>query len=142
MIARDWEASTTSVQFSQRRQGEITHIFLPMAHGTATEIDVQIGGLIRDRRVAVGLTQAELGKAIGVTFQQVQKYERGFNRVSAAALLKVADALQCSVADLYDDPDPNGRSPSERAILKLWAQLRQPERDAVVAMIREFTRKE
>lgn len=113
-----------------------------MAHGTATEIDVQIGGIIRDRRAALGLTQAELGKAIGVTFQQVQKYERGVNRVSAATLLKVADALQCSVADLYDDPDPNGRSPSERAILKLWAQLRQPERDAVVAMIREFTRKE
>ena len=90
----------------------------------------------------LGLTQAELGKAIGVTFQQVQKYERGVNRVAAATLLKVADALQCSVADLYDDPDPNGRSPSERAILKLWAQLRQPERDAVVAMIREFTRKE
>lgn len=112
-----------------------------MAHGTATEIDVQIGGLIRDRRAAAGLTQAELGKAIGVTFQQVQKYERGVNRVSAAALLKVADALQCNVADLYGDPDPTGRSPSERAILKLWAKLREPERDAVVAMIREFTRK-
>ncbi|MBK1969815.1 helix-turn-helix transcriptional regulator [Brevundimonas diminuta] len=113
-----------------------------MANGTATEVDVQIGGTIRDRRAALGMTQAELGKAIGVTFQQVQKYERGVNRVSAAALLKVADALKCSVADLYDDPDPNGRSPSERANLKLWAQIRQPERDAVVAMIREFTRKE
>lgn len=117
-------------------------MFPAMAHGTATETDVLIGGIIRDRRAALGLTQAELGKAIGVTFQQVQKYERGFNRVSAATLLKVADALQCSVADLYGDPDPDGRSPSERAILKLWAQLRPPERDAVVAMIREFTRRE
>lgn len=88
------------------------------------------------------MTQAELGKVIGVTFQQVQKYERGFNRVSAATLLKIANALQCSVADLYNDPDPNGRSNSERAILKLWAQLRQPERDAVVGMIREFMHRE
>ena len=70
-----------------------------MAHGTATEIDVQIGGIIRDRRAALGLTQAELGKAIGVTFQQVQKYERGVNRVAAATLLKVADALQCNVCE-------------------------------------------
>lgn len=115
---------------------------MSMAHGTATEIDVQIGGIIRDRRAAVGMTQAELGKVIGVTFQQVQKYERGFNRVSAATLLKIANALQCSVADLYNDPDPNGRSHSERAILKLWAQLRQPERDAVVGMIREFMHRE
>jgi len=113
-----------------------------MAHGAATEIDVQIGGVIRDRRAALGLTQAELGKAIGVTFQQVQKYERGVNRVAAATLLKVADALQCSVADLYGDPEPDGRSPSERAILKLWAQLREPERNAVIAMVREFTRRE
>ncbi|MBB5773107.1 transcriptional regulator with XRE-family HTH domain [Brevundimonas vesicularis] len=113
-----------------------------MASGTATEVDVLIGGIIRDRRAALGLTQAELGKAIGVTFQQVQKYERGVNRVAAATLLKVADALQCSVADLYGDPDPDGRSPSERAILKLWVQLRDPERDAVIAMVREFAKRQ
>ncbi|WP_363310035.1 helix-turn-helix transcriptional regulator [uncultured Brevundimonas sp.] len=81
------------------------------ASGTATEVDVLIGGIIRDRRAALGLAQAELGKAIGVTFQQVQKYERGVNRVAAATLLKVADALQCSVGNLYGDPDPDGRSP-------------------------------
>lgn len=113
-----------------------------MASGTATEVDVLIGGIIRDSRAALGLTQAELGKAIGVTFQQVQKYERGVNRVAAATLLKVAEALQCSVADLYGDPDPHGRSPSERAILRLWAQLRDPERDAVIAMVREFAKRQ
>lgn len=86
------------------------------------------------------MTQTELGAAIGVTFQQVQKYERGANRVAASTLLKVAEALQCNVADLYGDPDPDGRSMSERAILRLWAQLRQPERDAAVALIREFSR--
>lgn len=104
----------------------------------ASEIDVKIGTNLRGRREALGMTQAQLGHAIGVTFQQVQKYERGANRVSAAALLRIANALECSVADLYGDPDPAGTSISERAILKLWQQLREPERDAVVAMIREF----
>lgn len=104
----------------------------------ASEIDVKIGANLRGRREAIGMTQAQLGQAIGVTFQQIQKYERGANRISAAALLRIANALECSVADLYGDPDPAGTSMSERAILKLWQQLREPERDAVVAMIREF----
>lgn len=104
----------------------------------ASDIDTKIGANVRVRREDIGMTQAQLGQAIGVTFQQVQKYERGANRISAAALLRIADALECSVADLYGDPDPAGTSMSERAILKLWQQLREPERDAVVAMIREF----
>lgn len=104
----------------------------------ASETDRQIGSTIRARREKKGLTQAQLGKAIGVTFQQVQKYERGVNRVAAATLLSCAEALDCSVADLYGDSDPDGTSMSERAILKLWQQLREPERDAVVAMIRAF----
>ena len=117
-------------------------LYANMPVSVASELDLQIGHAVRSRREKTGLTQADLGRAIGVTFQQVQKYERGANRVSAAAMIRIADALGCHVADLYGDPDPDGRSPSERAILKLWSQLRQPERDAVVAMIREFTRKE
>lgn len=104
-------------------------------------IDGQIGKTIRERRVALGLSQAELGAALGVTFQQIQKYEKGANRISASTLLRAAQALQCSVADLYCDPDPTGHSPSERAILKLWAQLGEPERNAVAAMIREFIKR-
>jgi transcriptional regulator with XRE-family HTH domain len=104
----------------------------------ASDIDTKIGASVRDRREALGVTQAQLGQSVGVTFQQIQKYERGTNRISAAALLRIADALACSVADLYGDPDPAGTSMSERAILKLWQQLREPQRDAVVAMIREF----
>ena len=107
----------------------------------ASEVDRQIGEVVRTRREKKGLTQAQLGKAIGVTFQQVQKYERGVNRISAATLLSCADALECSVADLYSDSDPQGTSASERAILKLWQQLREPERDAVVAMIKAFLKK-
>lgn len=106
-----------------------------------SETDSLIGKIIRDRREALKVTQAQLGDAIGVTFQQVQKYERGVNRVSAATLLRVADALQCHVADLYGDADPAGTSLSERAILRLWGQLQDAERDAVVAMIRAFLKR-
>jgi transcriptional regulator with XRE-family HTH domain len=112
-----------------------------MPTNVASDIDLQIGKTIRARREKAGLTQVDLGHAIGVTFQQVQKYERGTNRVSAAAMVRVADALKCSVADLYDDPDPRGISASERTILKLWAKLRESERDAVVDMIREFVKR-
>jgi transcriptional regulator with XRE-family HTH domain len=112
-----------------------------MARITVSQADVQIGQTIRNRRVALKLSQAELGAALGVTFQQVQKYERGANRISALTLLRASQALQCSVADLYGDPDPTGHSPSERAILKIWANLNQPERDAVAAMLREFSKR-
>ncbi|KJV43364.1 MULTISPECIES: helix-turn-helix domain-containing protein [unclassified Brevundimonas] len=108
-----------------------------MAH-IASEIDVRIGGEVRARRDKLKVTQAQLASAIGVTFQPVQKYERGVNRISAATLLAIAEALNCHVADLYGDPDPQAISHSERAILKLWQDLREPERDAVIAMIRAF----
>ena len=103
-----------------------------------SETDTLIGKIIRDRRETLKMTQVQLAAGIGVTFQQVQKYERGVNRISAATLLAIAAALNCHVADLYGDPDPQAISQSERAILKLWQDLREPERDAVVAMIRAF----
>lgn len=56
-------------------------------------------------------------------------------------MVRIAEALKCNVADLYDDPDPSGSSVSERTILKLWGKLREAERDAVVAMIREFVKR-
>ncbi len=57
------------------------------------EIDAYIGQRIRHRRNVLSMTQTELGDELGVTFQQVQKYEKGINRVSVSMLLKIADAL-------------------------------------------------
>jgi len=59
----------------------------------ATEIDKFIGIQIRVCRSAAGLSQEALAEAIGVTFQQIQKYEKGVNRVSAAALFRIAQSL-------------------------------------------------
>ena len=61
------------------------------------EIDLLIGKRIRSRRLALGMTQAELGTLLSVSFQQVQKYERGFNRLAAADLPRLAAILRCKV---------------------------------------------
>lgn len=65
--------------------------------------DVAIGGRIRARREARNITQAQLAAAAGVTFQQIQKYERGVNRVAAARLLQIARALKTTGADLLGE---------------------------------------
>jgi transcriptional regulator with XRE-family HTH domain len=53
----------------------------------------------------MGVSQTKLAESIGVTFQQIQKYERGANRVSFSALVRIAKALDCRVADLIEDVD-------------------------------------
>jgi len=54
----------------------------------------------------LGLSQEKLGEALGLTFQQVQKYERGANRVGASRLLEIAQVLSVPIAFFYDDVDP------------------------------------
>ena len=63
-------------------------------------LDVEIGRRIRERRRALGLSQSQLARAVGVTFQQVQKYERGANRVSFSRLMDIVAALGCHLSDL------------------------------------------
>lgn len=67
-----------------------------------TTIDLAIGERIRENRLARGLSLQDLAKAIGVTHQQIQKYERGTCRVSAAMLYRLADALLCDIEALFD----------------------------------------
>lgn len=70
--------------------------------GTADLIDVHVGKQIRNRRSLLGLSQEALAKSIGVTFQQVQKYERGTNRVSASRLFSFSKILEVSIDYFYD----------------------------------------
>src|ERR1700760_4341166 len=65
-------------------------------------VDVLVGSRIRLLRKRRKMSQAELGKALGVTFQQIQKYENGKNRVGASRLHMVAGALDVSISDLFD----------------------------------------
>jgi transcriptional regulator with XRE-family HTH domain len=68
-------------------------------------LDVSMGMRIRDRRKALGVSQTTLADAIGLTFQQIQKYERGTNRVSFSRLVEIAQALDCRITDLIGDLD-------------------------------------
>ena len=65
-----------------------------MAKKIANPVDQHVGARIRMQRMVRGLSQTELGKAVGVTFQQVQKYEKGVNRVSASRLQQIANVLK------------------------------------------------
>jgi transcriptional regulator with XRE-family HTH domain len=69
-------------------------------------IDVQVGSRVRLRRNMLGLSQEKLGVATGLTFQQVQKYERGANRIGASRLHELSRALDVPVMFFFDDMDP------------------------------------
>jgi transcriptional regulator with XRE-family HTH domain len=69
-------------------------------------IDVHVGARLRLRRTLFGMSQQKLGEAIGLTFQQVQKYERGGNRVSASRLYDLGRVLDVPVSFFFDDINP------------------------------------
>jgi transcriptional regulator with XRE-family HTH domain len=66
-------------------------------------IDVHVGGRVRLRRTLLGMSQERLGDALGLTFQQVQKYERGTNRIGASRLFRVSQVLDVPVSFFFDD---------------------------------------
>jgi transcriptional regulator with XRE-family HTH domain len=68
-------------------------------------IDALVGRNIRIHRLDQGLTQTEFGKRIGVTFQQVQKYEQGVNRIGGGRLYKIADVLQLPISAFFEGAD-------------------------------------
>ncbi len=67
-------------------------------------VDKFIGARIRLQRTAIGMSQEKLGDILGVTFQQVQKYEKGTNRVGASRLKSIADALGTPISSFFDQP--------------------------------------
>jgi transcriptional regulator with XRE-family HTH domain len=66
-------------------------------------VDIHVGGRVRLRRTLVGMSQEKLGQALGLTFQQVQKYERGANRIGASRLYHLSRILEVPIAFFFDD---------------------------------------
>jgi len=66
-------------------------------------VDIHVGGRVRMRRTVLGLSQERLGEAIGLTFQQVQKYERGTNRIGASRLYELSLVLNVPVGFFYEE---------------------------------------
>ena len=79
------------------------------------DIDVHLGKRLRRRRRLLGLTQQQLAETVGVRFQQIQKYECGANRISAARLWQLAEALEVPVGYFYDGLSTVRREAGETA---------------------------
>ncbi|HVL72389.1 MAG TPA: helix-turn-helix transcriptional regulator [Beijerinckiaceae bacterium] len=78
-------------------------------------VDKHVGSRVRMRRMLVGLSQEKLGDALGITFQQVQKYEKGTNRIGASRLHQIARVLQVPVEFFYEGaPQMHGDEPGFR----------------------------
>lgn len=88
-------------------------------------MDVALGAAVRIRRRSIGLSQEALAEQCGVSFQQIQKYENGTNRISFSRLVQIARAMRCRVNDLLDVLDEPGAAPGESEV-DLLARVRTP----------------
>src|SRR6202521_5098214 len=102
--------------------------------GVPNPIDVHVGGRVRMRRLLLGMNQETLANALGLTFQQVQKYEGGANRVSASRLKQMSEILDVPVQFFFADmrPDDGRQTAEERA----WRE--QMERPETIELIRLY----
>lgn len=116
-------------------------------------VDAHVGQRVRMRRTLLGMSQEKLGEAIGLTFQQVQKYERGSNRISAGTLYRLGQVLDVPVSfffDCYDDPHAPPRrvrsaeeakssesviSRREARLLRLWRAAPDPVADEMLSLL-------
>jgi transcriptional regulator with XRE-family HTH domain len=121
-------------------------------------IDKHVGSRVRMRRMMLDMSQEKLGTALGLTFQQVQKYEKGTNRISASRLQHISHILQVSVSFFFDGaptlpgaPVGNGASPSPiyvsdflatsdgLALVKAFMRIKEPKlRRHIVLLVREI----
>ena len=116
----------------------------------ADPVDVTVGARIRLFRKMRGMSQQALAETAGVTFQQIQKYERGANRVSASMLARIASALHAPVSELFGDAGPGSSAVDEVAallaqpgaleLLRAFSDLpRGAPRAALVDFVRSLT---
>ncbi len=90
---------------------------------TPHPLDIALGSRVRLRRKELGMSQDQLARSVGITFQQVQKYEHGTNRISFSRLVEISEALDCSVGDLIGNLD---KSKSSGSLSRQIAHLTEP----------------
>lgn len=124
-----------------------------------TQIDVLIGARVKSRRIALKISQTKLADAVGVRFQQIQKYESGANRVSASRLLMIAETLNVPIAYFFQgldatvsSDDAQAATPANHAplnalsnarvgeILALVETLPSEQQNAVLAFLRTLSK--
>lgn len=111
-------------------------------------MDLALGTTIRLRRRSLNMSQSELADLCGVTFQQIQKYENGSNRISFSRLVKISDALKCRVTDLVGPLDNldvytndgmemlnRAARPDAQNLLTYFSQLDAPSRQQLIRFL-------
>jgi transcriptional regulator with XRE-family HTH domain len=119
--------------------------------GTPHPLDIALGSRIRLRRRELGLSQEQLAREVGITFQQVQKYEHGTNRVSFSRLVEISQALHCGVIDIVGDLDKSEASslfsrhiarlnePGATELLEAYAAINSPKhRRAILNLAKQL----
>jgi transcriptional regulator with XRE-family HTH domain len=110
--------------------------------GRTKRIDAHVGERIRLRRTEFGLTQEQLAEALDVSYQQIQKYETGANRVSAGRILEIARKLGVDVGYFFEglsDDDPRlplehgGRQRAAIELVRKFGQIKDPDVRAAIA---------
>lgn len=116
--------------------------------GKPDPVDLNAAAILHAFRAWRGLSQDDLGKAIGVTFQQIQKYEKGINRMSASALYRLSRALDVSVIEFFSGlegvwPDTGHLwlAKDEIKLLELYRNLREPgAQEHIMALAKKLSR--
>ncbi len=104
-----------------------------MAGTGPSKVDHHVGRRVRERRREIGMSLAKLGNALGITFQQIQKYEAGTNRVAAGRLWDTAKALEVDVAYFFEGIErrakrkakPRKRPPAAKAVRRKGRNARR-----------------
>jgi transcriptional regulator with XRE-family HTH domain len=123
-----------------------------LSNKTPDPMDVALGAAVRIRRRTIGMSQEALAEQCGVSFQQIQKYENGANRISFSRLVQIARALRCRVVDLMDVLDTPGqevsgdmdllsrmRTPGALELLAAFERLPPEARNSLVSFMRALT---
>jgi len=94
--------------------------------GVPAPVDVQVGARVRTRRLLIGMNQETLARALGLTFQQVQKYEGGANRISASRLAQIAGVLGVPISYFFSDLEPGDATATPQEV-ETRERLQRPE---------------
>ena len=118
-------------------------------------MDIALGAAVRIRRRTIGMSQEALAEQCGVSFQQIQKYENGANRISFSRLVQIARALRCRVVDLMDvldtpDRETGGdldlltrmRTPGALELLAAYERMAPEARTSLISFLRALVGRE
>lgn len=95
------------------------------------QLNIQIGAQLRQQRQLLGLTQEYVGKCLGISYQQIQKYEKGANAITAARLQSLCAVLEINIAQLLKAPAPN---PEEQRLSRSYRHMNAKEQTYILAI--------